>query len=242
VHHEHARGHLAHEPQVVRDEQAREAALARVGAQDLGDLALHRDVERRRDLVADEHARRERERTRDRDALPLAARELVRIARRGVGREPHALELARDPAGELGSGREPVHREPFADDLRHAAARIERARRILEHDRELAPQRAHLAGAEREEIDRKSAVAVVAHAAAARFDEPQGRAPERALARPRPPHQRDDLAACELERGLRHGPQLAARAPQEPALQREAHVEIADFEHRLGHRRCASSR
>jgi hypothetical protein len=45
---------------------------------DVEDLRLHRDVERRGRLVADQELGLGRERARDRDALPLPARELVR--------------------------------------------------------------------------------------------------------------------------------------------------------------------
>ena len=44
------------------------------------DLRLHGDVERRDRLVADDQLRLQRERARDPDPLPLAARELVRVA------------------------------------------------------------------------------------------------------------------------------------------------------------------
>ena len=56
------------------------------------DLRLDRHVERRDRLVADDEVGLERERAGDADALPLAARELVRIAGGRVGGEPDDLE------------------------------------------------------------------------------------------------------------------------------------------------------
>ena len=56
-------------------------------------MRLNRDVERRHGLVAHDEARLDRERTRDPDALPLAAGELVRVAGRRVLAEPDLLVL-----------------------------------------------------------------------------------------------------------------------------------------------------
>jgi hypothetical protein len=76
----------------VRDEEVGEAELALQIAHQVQDLRLHRDVERRGRLVADEELGLERERARDRDALALPARELVRIARAVGRREPDLVE------------------------------------------------------------------------------------------------------------------------------------------------------
>ena len=67
--------------------------------QQLHDLRLNRDVQRRHGFVGDDERRVERQRARDADALPLAAAELVRIARRGASAlEPDQLEQLRRPA------------------------------------------------------------------------------------------------------------------------------------------------
>ena len=80
VHHQHAVGDMAHHREVVRDEQHGEPErLLQLGEQ-VEHLRLHRDVERRHRLVADQQLRVERERARDADALALAAGEFVRIA------------------------------------------------------------------------------------------------------------------------------------------------------------------
>ena len=79
---------------VVGDEDHADAALAR-----LEDVLEHDarllDAERRGRLVEDQHARAEVDRPRDRDRLPLAAREradrLVRVA----DVDPHLAQLAR---------------------------------------------------------------------------------------------------------------------------------------------------
>ena len=73
-----ALGHLAHDAEVVRDEQHRHAHLALQLPQQLEDLRLDGDVERRRRLVGDQQVGLVGERHGDHDALALAARELVR--------------------------------------------------------------------------------------------------------------------------------------------------------------------
>ena len=55
------------------------------------DLGLHGDVERARRLVGEQHVRVQRERERDREALGLAARDLVRVAGEQRRVEQHAL-------------------------------------------------------------------------------------------------------------------------------------------------------
>ena len=71
--------------EVVRDDDRRQAELAQRRAQ----LAAHRvarvRVERRERLVEQQDARPPRERARERDALPLAARELARARVGEVG-------------------------------------------------------------------------------------------------------------------------------------------------------------
>ena len=64
------------------------------------DLRLDRDVERGDRLVGDDQVRIDRERAGDADPLALAAGELVRVARRRIGRQADDLEqLAHAPVG-----------------------------------------------------------------------------------------------------------------------------------------------
>ena len=55
-------------------------------------LRLHRDIQRRDRLVRDQHVGIERQGAGDGDALALAAGELVRIARDGIGRQIDQFE------------------------------------------------------------------------------------------------------------------------------------------------------
>ena len=97
VHHGDALAEVAHDAEVVRDEDEGELApVAQLVEQDQ-DLRLHADVERRHRLVGDDEVGPERERAGDADALALAARELVRIAARRRGRQADLVEQAQRP-------------------------------------------------------------------------------------------------------------------------------------------------
>ena len=78
VHHRDPLGDLPHDGEVVGDEEVGQPAVALQVGQQVEHLRLHRDVERRDRLVADDEARLDRERPRDPDALALATGELVR--------------------------------------------------------------------------------------------------------------------------------------------------------------------
>ena len=121
--------------EIVRDEEVGQAELALQVAEQVEDLRLHRDVERRDRLVADDDLGLERERAGDADALALAAGELVRkvVA-------PGRAAARRAPSASATSSRRSRRRadavdvERRADDVAHALARIERGERILEDD------------------------------------------------------------------------------------------------------------
>ena len=92
VHHEHSVGEVAHHAQVVRDEEVGEVDLPLQLAEQVEDLGLHGDVERRGRLVEDDEGRIGRERASDAHALALPARELVGIAADVVGLQADELE------------------------------------------------------------------------------------------------------------------------------------------------------
>ena len=88
VHDRHALAHVAHDGQVVRDEQEREAELTLEVGEEVQDLRLDRDVEGGHGLVAHEQTRAEGEGPGDPDPLALAAAEGVGVARHVVGGSP----------------------------------------------------------------------------------------------------------------------------------------------------------
>ena len=87
LHHADAVGNLAHDAEIVGDEQHRHAQARLQVAQQLKNLCLHRDVERGGWLVRDQEVRLVGERHRDHDALALPARQLMRIASEPPGRD-----------------------------------------------------------------------------------------------------------------------------------------------------------
>ena len=87
---------------VVGDEQDRRAALARERLHAIDDFAARRLVERGRRLVGEHHGRLADERARDRDALALAAGELLGTLVRVLA-EAHGLEHRVGPALQLGA-------------------------------------------------------------------------------------------------------------------------------------------
>ena len=97
IHHRDALAEMPHDRQIVRDEQVGQAeALAQILEQ-IDDLRLDRDVERRDRLVADDEFRLERQSARDPDALALAARHFVRVAIGEIRTEPQ-IAATRAPA------------------------------------------------------------------------------------------------------------------------------------------------
>ncbi len=96
LHHHDPVADLRRDPQIVGDEEHGEVEpLADIG-EELENLRLDADVERRDRLVRDQHLGLHRQRSGDADALALAARELVRKAVERVGREADdAHQLAR---------------------------------------------------------------------------------------------------------------------------------------------------
>ena len=79
VHDAHPVGHLAHDAEIVGDEQHRHVELGLELEQQVEDLRLDGHVERRGRLVGDQQVGLVGERHGDHHALPLAARELMRI-------------------------------------------------------------------------------------------------------------------------------------------------------------------
>jgi hypothetical protein len=64
----------------VRDEQQRQPKIALQILQQVQNLRLHADIERRHGFVADDQPRRQRQRPRNADPLPLPAGKRMRIA------------------------------------------------------------------------------------------------------------------------------------------------------------------
>ncbi len=110
--------------------------------QHVEDLRADGDVEHRDRLVADDPVGLEHERGRDRDALALPARELVRVAaHEALRRHADFVQSSFHARGVLGL-RHPGHHQRLGDDGGHAAARVQRLVRVLEDHLDVAAQRA----------------------------------------------------------------------------------------------------
>src|SRR5439155_15776773 len=101
IHDRDAMADVFDDSEVVRDEEIREAELALQVAQKVDYLCLHRDVERRDRLVADDEARMQGQGAGDADALALAAGEFVRVAAERLGTQPHLERQLLDPFRQL---------------------------------------------------------------------------------------------------------------------------------------------
>src|SRR5262249_7851139 len=110
VHHRNAVGDVLHHREVVCDEDVRETKPLLQIREQVDHLGLDRDVERGNRLVADDEPRLGCEGAGDADALPLAARELVRIALSVLWRETDETEELRDALAPA-SLREPMQRK-----------------------------------------------------------------------------------------------------------------------------------
>jgi len=97
---QHCVGEMPHHVQIVRDEHQREPEFVAKVHQQVQDLRLDRDVERRDRLVGDQDSRPQHERTRDRNALALPTGEHVRVTRLVLGCE---ADLAHDHARRRGA-------------------------------------------------------------------------------------------------------------------------------------------
>ena len=133
VHHAHLVAHVAHHCQVVRDEQIRQPQPALQVFHDVEHLRLHAHIQRRRGLITHQKIRLRGQRARDRDALTLAARELVRVFGHVQRAQADRLEQLADPLFEfLGIGDEAMLGQRLAHNVLHDPAWVQRRVRVLE--------------------------------------------------------------------------------------------------------------
>ena len=157
--------------EVVGDEQVGELELLLQVDQQVDDLRLDRDVERRHRLVADDQVGAERQRAGDADALALAAGEFVRVGEHGGGPQPHALEQVGDALAALGRRADIVDDQRLAHDLARRHARVQRGVGILVDHLHAPPVGQHALGVEAGDV-----LAADADGAAGRLQQFQERA------------------------------------------------------------------
>ena len=107
------------------DEQVGQPELVLKFLEQVDDLRLHRDVQRRHRLVGDDQFGLQGQRPGDADPLALPAGELVREPVVVLGLQPDALEEFQDPPLELRAAGQAVQFDRVADDLAHPLARVQ---------------------------------------------------------------------------------------------------------------------
>jgi hypothetical protein len=151
IHHGDAVTDVLDDREIMRDEEIGETKFFLQILEQIDDLRLDRDIERGDRLVADDEARIDGQRAGDADALPLPARELMRIAFHRVGSQPDLREDSNHSILQLAARRDAVIRKRLADDRADRETRIKRGIGVLENELQFAPIRAH--GARPELID-----------------------------------------------------------------------------------------
>ena len=136
LHHADPVGDLAHDAEVVGDEQKRHAEPLLQILQQRDDLRLHGDVERGGRLVGDQEIGLVGERHGDHHALALAAGKLMRITVEPAFRIADAdlSEHLDDARARRLAGEAAVQQQNLADLLLDRMQRIERGHRLLEDD------------------------------------------------------------------------------------------------------------
>ena len=180
------------------------------------DLAAHLDaqlgVEVGERLVEQQHMRLDHDGARDRDALQLAAGELMRPAL-GVAVELHQLQRARDPLADL--VRAHFARPQAVGDVA-ADGEVGKHRVVLEHHAGVALVR-------RQRVD---ALLAEQDAACVELAKSRDHAQQRGLAAARRPEQREELAVAHRDRHVVDRPHGAERARD--ALDRDrGHANLA---------------
>ena len=161
VHDEHPLADRGDDGQVVGDEEQRRVAGLDPSDDEVEDAGLDGDVERRRRLVAHEQPRVVGEGDREDHALPLSARELVRVGPGGLGRagQPHLVEQRGDaladraPPGLGPTAAARVREDRLRDLGAHAHRRVEGGHRLLEdHRHVVAPHLCQIAVARADDV------------------------------------------------------------------------------------------
>src|SRR3954447_9174346 len=205
VHHRDAVGELGDHGEVVADVERRDLMAAAQVAHGLEHARLRRHVEAGRRLVAHDHPRAVGEGHRDRDALLLAARELVRVAleERVVAGQRDLLERLAQPRRLLLAGhRSRVRLEDLRELRPDPQRRVQRRARVLRDVRDGAAwQLAQLAVLHRREVATVDADRAAGHRAAA-ADVAEQRHPDGRLARARLADEAEHLARVDLEADL----------------------------------------
>ena len=209
VHHRHAIAQIAHDRQVVRDEQQGQPELAPQGCDQIEDLRAKRHVQSGDRLIGDDQRRPDHHRAGDGDPLPLASRELVSVAAGIICGQPDRLQhlpylLAAGLARAL-----PMDLQRLGDRLPYPHARVQGRTGILEDHLHAAPQLAAPGAGGSREVG-----AVEAHRSGRNRHEAVDPAAQRRLAASGFTDQAQGRSTVDGERCAVHGPEPPARTEQ----------------------------
>src|SRR5215210_7062737 len=209
--------------EVVGYEDVGEVELLLQVLQKVDDLRLDRDVQCRDGLVADDQARVQRDGPRYPDPLPLAARELVRVAVVVLGVEADQLEKLLHPPLALAACATSyvVNLQRLGDDVAHRHAGVQARVGVLKDDLYVPAHAEHPLA-----VVTQYVLAVEDHLALRRFQKAQDEAGERALAAPRLPHEPERLPTLHREVDAVHGLHVSNRALQHAGPYGEVHLQI----------------
>src|SRR5215217_3796079 len=213
--------------EVVGYEDVGEVELLLQVLQKVDDLRLDRDIERRDGLVADDQARVESDGPCHPDPLPLAARELVRVAIVVLGVQADHLEKLLNPPLALAACATSysVGLQRLGDDVAHGHAGVQARIRVLEDDLHVPPHAEHPLA-----VVTQYVLAVEDHLALRRFQKAQHEAGERALAAPRLPHEPERLPAAHGEVDSVHSLDVPDRALQHASPYGEVHLQVSGLQ------------
>ena len=216
VHHGHAVGDVAHHREVVGDEDVGEPQLVLEVLHQVHHLRLHRHVERRDRLVADDDLGVQGQAAGDADALALTTGELVRVAVDVLRVEAHQVDELLDARRPLAAGEHVgVDAERLGDDVAHRHARVQGGVRVLQHHLDVAAHLTELAGVEGRDVP-----TLVEELTLGGLLQGHDEAPERGLATAGLTHHAQGLAAVEVEVHTIDGADVAVHALEDTLGQR----------------------
>ena len=200
-HDAHAVCQIPHDGKVVADEQKGQLAGGLQLLQQVQNLILHRHIQRRDRLVADDEARVRGDGPRDADALALAAGKLVRKAGKEFLRNADRLQQPAHPRGRLISALAQLPGlNRLGNQVPHRHPGVQGGVRVLEDELHLFSQRFEFAV-----LHGGDAPAAEQNLAGRRHQRADQQPAQRGFAAARFPDQTEGFALANLQRDAGHG-------------------------------------
>jgi hypothetical protein len=220
--------------QVMSDEQISQAKAFLEFQEQIEDLRLYRNVQRRDGLVGHDESRIESQSTRDADALPLPAAEPVRKAAHVLRPQAHKSQELCDPVDAFLVIAGAVNQQWLRYDVEHRHTRIERRKRILKDHLHLATERPQTPSwypSEVHDIARRSPEEDLTGGG---FNGTQHAAGGRGFATTALPDERQGLAVADMEAHVVDRSDLADFTSQETLANGKQLLQMPDVKERVG--------